>query len=269
MNVRRRGFTLIEILVTIGIILILVGIASVGVTYVTKASKNNASRVALGNLRSMIAELEATAGLTGRQPNEWYFNNAPQTAPFPAGANVWKDANPATPAVNNPAIVPEGMVLPDVVVSNVRPRFESDVVANTQKIMQLLLAAPKNKTMLAQLPPEQLLEKVPAGATRLSIQSNTDRVPTPPILLDPWGNPIIFVPGAGLCGDNSPTADDSMWIAGGFKATDAKQVVAVPPAGSSAQVGPIRSSDGRPFWASAGPDGDFRTADDNVYSFEN
>ena len=26
--------------------------------------------------------------------------------------------------------------------------------------------------------------------------------------------------------------------------------------------------DGLPFWASAGPDGDFRTGDDNVYSFE-
>lgn len=31
----------------------------------------------------------------------------------------------------------------------------------------------------------------------------------------------------------------------------------------------VKSPDGRPFWVSAGPDGDFATHDDNVYSFEN
>jgi hypothetical protein len=64
-----------------------------------------------------------------------------------------------------------------------------------------------------------------------------------------------------------------MWVGGEPQrvnaSTSAKQVVPNPPAGSTTQVGPIRSSDGRPFWASAGPDGDFRTADDNMYSFEN
>lgn len=31
----------------------------------------------------------------------------------------------------------------------------------------------------------------------------------------------------------------------------------------------VTSPDSRPFWVSAGPDGDFQTHDDNVYSFEN
>ena len=31
----------------------------------------------------------------------------------------------------------------------------------------------------------------------------------------------------------------------------------------------IKAPDGRPFWASAGPDGSFTNGDDNVYSFEN
>jgi hypothetical protein len=30
----------------------------------------------------------------------------------------------------------------------------------------------------------------------------------------------------------------------------------------------IHSPDGRPFFASAGPDGDFSNGDDNLYSFE-
>ena len=36
----------------------------------------------------------------------------------------------------------------------------------------------------------------------------------------------------------------------------------------SASAAPVVSRTGRPFFASAGPDGDFSTGDDNVYSFE-
>jgi hypothetical protein len=54
------------------------------------------------------------------------------------------------------------------------------------------------------------------------------------IPLDAWGNPIIFVPAGGLAG---------------------------------VHVDPVRSPDGRPFFASAGADGDFATGDDNLYSF--
>jgi hypothetical protein len=63
---------------------------------------------------------------------------------------------------------------------------------------------------------------------------------------DGWGNPIIFVPASiGLAGSSTQ----------GVKL------------GTSTYVA-ITSPDGRPFWASAGPDGDFATGDDNVYSFE-
>jgi hypothetical protein len=53
--------------------------------------------------------------------------------------------------------------------------------------------------------------------------------------------------------------------------TDAKAVVAVDPAQNPPpnSIRQIRSPDNRPFWASAGADGDFRTGDDNMYSFEN
>ena len=44
MNVRRRGFTLIEILITIGIIMVLIAIVSVGITYVARASKTASAK---------------------------------------------------------------------------------------------------------------------------------------------------------------------------------------------------------------------------------
>ena len=59
------------------------------------------------------------------------------------------------------------------------------------------------------------------------------------ILLDAWTNPIIFVPGTGLAGVN----------VGGASKT-------------------IQAPNNRPFFVSAGPDGDFSLGDDNLYSFE-
>ena len=68
------------------------------------------------------------------------------------------------------------------------------------------------------------------------------------------------------------------WQFGGFGdfsgkpgETDTKMVVSKDPAAALAanELRQIRSPDNRPFWASAGPDGDFRTGDDNMYSFEN
>src|SRR5205823_6413128 len=83
-----------------------------------------------------------------------------------------------------------------------------------------------------------------------------------PVLLDGYGNPIVFVPAAGLSevdrgGQHGTTIDGTL--------------------------GPIRGRDGKPFWASAGADGKFtgvpvtgvpnpkpawNEGDDNVYSFD-
>ncbi len=81
-----------------------------------------------------------------------------------------------------------------------------------------------SKTSFDQMPAQQLL---------------TPTLSNGPVLLDGWGNPIIWVPGAGV-----------------------KVNV-----GATATV--IKAPDGRPFFASAGPDGDFSKGDDNVYSFQN
>jgi hypothetical protein len=65
-----------------------------------------------------------------------------------------------------------------------------------------------------------------------------DAQPAAPIVLDLWGNPIWFVPAGAL----------SVISANGHPHV-------------------VHSPGNRPFFVSAGPDGDFRTGDDNVYSF--
>ena len=66
-SINRQGFTALELLITIAVIVTLVGILTIGLKTVTSNAKSNETKVALGNLQSMIAELEAAAG-TNRQP---------------------------------------------------------------------------------------------------------------------------------------------------------------------------------------------------------
>jgi len=107
----------------------------------------------------------------------------------------------------------------------------NNAVGATQYLMVLLSALPANKTIIGQLPKGQFLE----------VKTQGDPAYNPPILLDGYGNPIILVPTDGI---------DGVSINGG-----AVQTISAP--------------NRLPFFASAGPDGDFSKGDDNLYSFEN
>jgi len=92
-----------------------------------------------------------------------------------------------------------------------------------------------------------------------------------PMLKDGWGNPIIFVPATGLRVRmllDEKSLDPSLQ----------KQTRVVTSAGLvdpydttlNYNTASYRAPAGaKPFFASAGPDGNFATGDDNVYSFEN
>ena len=66
-------------------------------------------------------------------------------------------------------------------------------------------------------------------------------------MLDGWKNPIIYVPSGGMTG---------VFVGGTPGATS----------GVKGAYKTVYAIDGRPFWASAGPDGSFSTGDDNMYS---
>jgi prepilin-type N-terminal cleavage/methylation domain-containing protein len=116
--------------------------------------------------------------------------------------------------------------------------------------------------------------------------SNTNWVqddnPTP-LILDAWGNPIIFVPATGLINVFTGAGTPDATVAalpppiGSIPAGISRRLPAItspegqndpnygPPA---VAVPPGQKPPGRPFFVSAGPDGDLSTGDDNLYSFE-
>ena len=102
--------------------------------------------------------------------------------------------------------------------------------------------------MLAQITAEALL-KTSGGTTFTDSSGNAT-----PVLLDGWGNPIIYVPSGGMTG---------VWM-GGPKPEPGSGGISY--LSTDAVVKKVMSVDGRPFWASAGPDGDFSQGDDNLYS---
>jgi len=99
--------------------------------------------------------------------------------------------------------------------------------------------------------------------------------------LDTFGRPILFVPACGMQVGGAFESAKSYDVANRvFTGTGSARVYyeCIAPAAAGTAVTntalwrlatPIRSPDGKPFWASAGPDGTFDTAGDNLYSFEN
>jgi prepilin-type N-terminal cleavage/methylation domain-containing protein len=98
--------------------------------------------------------------------------------------------------------------------------------------------------------------------------SNPVVPPATPVVLDAWGNPIIFVPGGVLGANPNPSTNNSGWSLlpdGSIPDTSGGMISG---SGSSAIKTQVNSPDYHPFFASAGPDGDFSKGDDNLYSFE-
>ncbi len=253
MPARRKAFTLLELLVVIGIIGVLTTLLILGVRSVVRSSKEKATRTHMENLKNLVAERQNSGGMQAiynlynpvlaPNPPPYYQNGSPlptgvpgtPTPVIPVPTNVGPGGSDRQPLFNptSPPIVP------------------ANELARTLMVMSMLRSVPANAKMLAQLPSDSFLTPAPIG-----------KPVTAPLPIDGWGNPMIFVPGGGIGG---------IFITGSNGA----------PAATT-----ITSPDGKGFWVSGGPDGniggyfdtnknnnpdagDIPYGDDNIYSFQN
>ena len=254
MLTRRKAFTILEILLVIGVLVILIGMVVWGLKGAGSSAAGNATRTTLQNLTNLSEELNRKNKLAGfeGQPGD---NPIYPILPPPLLGGVTAAANVTDVSKNN-------------------DRF-GDAVQRTAEVMRRVESIPDNKRIIEKLPADQLLA-VPANK---GFAGGT-------VVLDGWRNPIIFVPTAGLryvaSNQKSSTYVSGMNYARGARVIAPAQngpnnkLLAFWTARTSTSNSPsepdwfegVQSPDGRSFWASAGPDGNFQFGDDNIYSFE-
>ncbi len=259
-------------LVVISIIILLGGIVLFAVSGVLKTAKEHATKVQFENAISILSEYERHAKLNvSNRPVVWYFSvstsgqrvdlatdqnadildfwNIPQASGAGAGTLRTPVALPPQASVREGD---DGRDCRFLDSSLATQDFYNDAMCNTVIAFQKFHNATSVREMISKTPADKLyIVKNNLGLQQTVFPGSPAPLPAlPPILLDGWNNPIIYVPTAGLrvlLKMNAP-GDRSKW-----------------------QTVTITSPDKRPFFASAGADGSFNSdsdTTDNLYSFE-
>jgi prepilin-type N-terminal cleavage/methylation domain-containing protein len=247
---RRRGITLIEVMVVISIILVLIGLFLAGAKHWTDSANRNATNLQMEKLNAWLSEMQGgSPNFLTNPANAWFMDTTIAPLPPPLDASVYGNVTPDYESTTDTWIVGS------TTITLANPSSRARAIRDTAVGIMFRLGINGNIAKeLQSLPAGQVISFNPttnppySNPVTLTAPVITAPIPTPsatltrfpPVLLDGWNNPIIFVPASGL------------------------QKVYV---GGSATPVIIQSPDNRPFWASAGPDGDFTRGDDNIYSF--
>lgn len=283
----RRGFTLLEVLIAVGIIAVLATIVTIAISAISSSSKTKSTRVALENCLSLQVEYENTKKL-------------PASLRRSVGANV----TVSIPSAIDTTVTAMVKLRQLPKAKEMLERMSAGSVVRLDEVLPSVAIA-------SSVPPTQLVRlwaaatvyaadevvQYPAGSGMLYISlqdANTGFTPgTPPAagywsqvqmpvstLADAWGNPIFcagnalrldrpYSPGLtyqpGEVVNYSSRCYKCIQTSTGNNPPDAAYWVEV----ASTATYEKKAKEGRVFWVSAGPDGDFLTDDDNIYSFEN
>jgi prepilin-type N-terminal cleavage/methylation domain-containing protein len=273
-----RGFTMIELLVVIGIILILIGLFFAGAKLVTAQAKQRDTKTMLETAKTMFENYKQATKLNvnlplnvSQSPPVYYIsikgatvgqleatNSLNAATGLSAASLVWSEGQEqARNTLPNKLMSPDncGILVPGHSFSG----GLDGSVRNTEVIMQAMLTVPENQT---------ILNNLPASKRVMDVSTNI------PLLLDGWGNVIIFCPGGGLTG---------VWVDPSYGNTAVITSEGVQPITYNPNNLPAGTPiNNKPFFASAGPDGDMTNShsysggtptsdmtDDNIYSFQN
>jgi len=263
------------LLVVIGIILVLMSIIVIGFRHVNYTSATKETIAELHTCRDLLQEYQNLNGRgnievptgAGQSP---LTGGPPLTVPALNLFPVYVDDPVGTAQNATQSSPPNFIPLNDLGVNGGQQtdmgdksfglntaRYNAMAVRRTYDVMYLLLRDPKNRALVSAMPPKRLLEGQVSGN---GTQSPSDI--THAIVLDGWGNPIIYVPAGGLHVQILDTSSGS----NNLKVEYVVRSTGMFPA-SQLSSHPISAAD-RPFWASAGQDGDFSKGEDNVYSFQ-
>jgi prepilin-type N-terminal cleavage/methylation domain-containing protein len=229
----RRAFTLVEILMAVGIIAVLIGISVLAYKHLSSGPKAAGTDVALKVLVAMLDEFKHQ-----NDPKRRFDNNIDQptaTAPAPKYTNAQVAAPPGAIEAGQKGYTENSASM------------TADAVLRTRQVLKVLLTIPSNKKMFADLPAELRGDETVDG----------------PIILDAYRAPIIYVPSGGLTGVNLAPLEANLKNDGTDVFRLPKQTVTS--SGPKSTAIPPREA---PFWASAGPDHFFTNGDDNQYSWQ-
>jgi prepilin-type N-terminal cleavage/methylation domain-containing protein len=296
----RRGFTLIEILIVVGLIALLSSLLVMGLNHMQTNAKRQQTMMTLVSLQGMYADYDQTL-------HRHFVSYQDDARTYPAGDVRLSNGDMACPQnvsldyFNSNSGAGTGTISVDrqgwavLMTRDVMAQFKL-TSTNNASIGKMSAASlmrftpstaaaplpynPSNPYSIATASSRVYVGAAPPYVYYTAIQNNplvsgvsvappdpnywfpstyfgdsptSPTVGTPdnsaPVPLDAWGNPIIFVPGGSLGNGSVYGPGSGALVAGGISIT-------------------ARSPDGRPFFASAGPDGDFSKGDDNLYSFE-
>jgi prepilin-type N-terminal cleavage/methylation domain-containing protein len=276
---REVGFTLVEVLTAVAIIAVLVALVFLAFKHVGGSAKRNRTAVSLQNLKNMLTEFEHSGGRMGQIE----YADAAGAPNGVYGDLYWDSAKKLgkpLPLDSTSSGVSEGAA----------GRF-GEYTIRTQRVMRRLLSTPAIKKTFDGLPKDSLLYVqyqsgvkyvvgdevvVPRGKDQYdyyvcNIAPATAAPPGmgwgatdhhTPVVADGYGNPIWFIPRGGVSGVNLVATGNTS------KPYSNPNELIVAPGAVPNPTPPPTKIGMRPFFASAGEDGDFSKGDDNQYSFD-